>query len=405
MYLLTRKTQMPKAKLIIDKNIGENDEWAQLWGMSDPCFSARDCRTFLDENQEADEIEVEISSNGGNTTHGFEIYDLLKTCGKKVTTIAFKCNSIATVIFLAGEDRRVSKNAQFVIHNPFIDPWGLGYDGLTADDLQKIADEVKAVEDKIFNLYSEVLGLDDAKQTEIRNLMSADTDLGSDKALEYGFATSIINGPTQAKAIKLAQYSNNIAALLKTKSKKSPDMDIKAFKTQLDAISASIAKGFEKLGLKPDGSPAKPEVQNATATLEDGGTIYFAEDSLTNGITIYTDEAMTTVATAGDYRLQDGTTFKVDENGKASDVTAPANLEAENARLEAEVTNLQTELQNAKQANVEVVNQLKDLSKQVSDLLKVVPGDPGKPTPKGSESGEISAAKKDLERRRQFRSK
>lgn len=394
---------MPKAKLIIDKNIGENDEWAALFGMTDPNFSVQDCINFLNENQDADEIEVEISSNGGNTTHGFEIYDRLKACGKKVTTIAFKCNSIATVIFLAGEDRRISKNAQFVIHNPFIDPYALGYDGLTADDLQKIADDVKAVEDKIFNLYAEVLGLDEAKQIEIRNLMSADSDLGSDKALEYGFATSIINGPTQAKAVKLAQYSNNIAALLKTKSKKSPDMDIKAFKTQIDAISASITKGFEKLGLKPDGSPAKPEVKNATATLEDGGTIYFAEDTLSNGITIYTDEAMTTTATADDYKLQDGTTFKVDENGKASDVTAPANLEAENARLTEEVSNLQTELQAAKDANVEVVNQLKDLSNQVKALSEAVPGDLGKPNPSANSKTEVSAAKADLEKRRRFR--
>jgi ATP-dependent protease ClpP protease subunit len=392
---------MPKAKLIIDKNIGENDEWAELWGMADPCFSARDCRNFLNENAEADEIEIEISSNGGNTTHGFEIYDLLKLSGKKITTTAYKCNSIATVIFLAGEDRRISKNAQFVIHNPFVDPWGLGYDGLTADDLQKIADEVKSVEDKIFNLYIEALALDETKQAEIKNLMSADTDLGADRALEFGFATAIINGPSQAKAIKMAQYSSNIAAFLKTKSKKS-DMDIKAFKTQLDAISASITKGFEKLGLKPDGTPTKPEVKNATATLEDGGTIYFAEDSLTNGITIYTDEAMTTVASAGDYRLQDGTTFKVDDAGKTSEVTEPANLQAENARLTEEVSNLQTELQNANQAKVEVVNQLKDLSKQVSDLLKVVPGDSGKPTPEGPK-GEISAAKTDLEKRRRFR--
>lgn len=393
---------MPKAKLIIDKNIGENDEFAAMFGMSDPNFSARDCRNFLDENQEADEIEVEISSNGGNTTHGFEIYDLLKGCGKKVTTIAFKCNSIATVIFLAGEDRRISKNAQFVIHNPFIDPWGLGYDGLTADDLQKIADEVKAVEDKIFNLYAEVLALDEAKKTEVRNLMAADSDLGADKALEFGFATSIINGPTQAKAIKLAQYSNNIAALLKTKSKKSPDMDIKAFKDQLDAIKASLNKGFEKLGLKPDGSPAKPEVKNATATLEDGNTIYFAEDTLSNGISIFTDENLTTPATAGDYKLQDGTTFKVDDSGKAAEVTAPANLEAENASLKEEVSNLQTELQAAKDANVEVVNSLKALSTQVEALAKFVPGDPGQRKPKEG-AAEVSAAKKDLEARRKFR--
>lgn len=393
---------MPKAKLVIDKNIGDNDEWAEMFGMTDPNFSASDFRNFLDQNQEADEIEIEISSNGGNCTHGFEIYDLIKNSGKKVTTIAFKCNSIATVIFLAGSERKISKNAQFVIHNPFIDPYGLGYEGLTADELLAISNDVRAVEDKIFNIYKEVLGLDENQQTEVRNLMSADTDLGADRALEFGFATAIINGPTQAKAVRLAQYSNNIAALLKTKSKKSPDMDIKAFKAQLDAISASIAKGFEKLGLKPDGTPAKPEVKNATATLEDGGTIYFAEDTLANGITVYTDEAMTTVAAAGEYKLSDGTTFKVDETGKTSDVSAPEDLAAQNAQLQEEVSNLQNELEAAKKTNKEVVAQLTALSKQVDALAKVVPGDPGKPNP-GASGAEKSEAKASLERRRQYR--
>ena len=391
---------MPKAKLVIDKNIGDNDEWAEMFGMSDPNFSASDFRNFLNENQEADELEIEISSNGGNCTHGFEIYDLIKNSGKKVTTIAFKCNSIATVIFLAGSERKISKNAQFVIHNPFIDPYGLGYEGLTADDLQAIANEVKAVEDKIFNIYKEVLGLDENQQTEVRNLMSADTDLGADRALEFGFATAIINGPTQAKAVRLAQYSNNIAALLKPKSKIS-NMDIKTFKDQLASIQASVAAGFKKLGLKPDGTPDKPEVKNATATLEDGGTIYFSEDTLSNGITVYSDEAMTTVATAGDYKLQDGSTFKVDENGKVSDLTAPADLEAENARLTEEVSNLQTQLQAAKSANKEVLNQLTTLNTQVQALAAVVPGDKGgKQDPP---SGEKSAAKASLERRRQYR--
>ena len=247
---------MKTAKIVIDKNIGEKDFFAQMFGDIATTFSSSDMSEFLNDNSDATNIEVEIRSDGGSVTQGFEIYDLLKNSGKAIKTIAYKANSIATVIFLAGSERVITKNAQFVIHNPFIDPMNLGYNGLTAEDLHAIADDIKQCEDKIFNLYKEVLALDTNSEIEVKNLMAADTDLTADNALKYGFATSIINGgEAQLKALKNTAYSTKIAALLKDKNNNNNNMDNKEIKSQLDKIAGSLKNLFKVNNLNENGEP------------------------------------------------------------------------------------------------------------------------------------------------------
>src|SRR5690348_15489588 len=78
-------------------------------------FSPEDARKFLRENKEAIEIVVEISSNGGYKTECQEMYNILKNSGKRITTVGYKVNSIATVIVLAGDERLVVDPVEFVI--------------------------------------------------------------------------------------------------------------------------------------------------------------------------------------------------------------------------------------------------------------------------------------------------
>ncbi len=372
---------MKTVKLVIDKNIGETDVFAQMFGDITTTFSSSDMSKFLEDNSDATNIDVEIRSNGGSVTQGFEIYDLLKNSGKVIKTIAYKANSIATVIFLAGSERVITKNAQFVIHNPFIDAYSLGFEALTADDLQAITDEIRDCEAKIFNLYNEVLGLDANAQVEIKDLMKADTDLTSDKALKYGFATAIINGEgAQLKNIKQTAYSNKIAAILKEKSNKNTMDNTKEIKSGLDKISASLKNLFKAQNLNEDGSPIN-EVKNTTATANDGTVMYFTESVLVAGIAVFTDEAMTTPVPDGIYPVEQTEVYVVGglvekiESMEEEAKKKMAALETENTSLKAEIENLKSANSTIEAANLATVNQLKEISTEFQNLKKLVPND------------------------------
>lgn len=71
---------------------------------------------FLDEVKD---IEVVINSGGGSVTGGYSIFRALLKSEKVVqTTIAGVCASICSIIFLAGQIRKVESYGLFMIHNP-----------------------------------------------------------------------------------------------------------------------------------------------------------------------------------------------------------------------------------------------------------------------------------------------
>jgi ATP-dependent protease ClpP protease subunit len=364
------------ATLVIDKNIGSNDEFAIMFGMEDPNFSSNDCAKFLEANTDATVIEVEIRSNGGSVTQGFEIYDLLTTSGKTINTTAYKCNSIATVIFMAGTDRRVSKNAEVIIHNPAIDGYSLYGDRLTADKLQEIADDVKVSEDKLYNFYAEKLAIvaGSDKETQLKDLLSKETDLGSTGALDWGFATSIIKETTNSTTVKkIAMYSDKIAAIVKENSKfNNNNMDIKAMAAEISGLKTMITEALASF-------KKKPEVNASTTTLDNGTSIYFAEGGLSVGVKVYSDEAMTTPVSDGDYKTNEGDTFTV-KGGEISTYTEmDANtdtvdsLNAKLAEKDTEISDLKAQIDAEKASKNALIAKVTEISTKVEAFAKVIP--------------------------------
>ncbi len=148
-------------------------------------------------NKEAETLIVHINSNGGSVDAGFAIYDILKTSGKKITTlIEGQCYSIATVISLAGKDRQATSNSEFLVHNPFSVATG------DASDVAKKAEKIKKFEDKIANHYATLTSItfDDAKSE-----MEKDTFMDLEKAKEYGFITEIVD---TLKAVAFVSVNN-----------------------------------------------------------------------------------------------------------------------------------------------------------------------------------------------------
>lgn len=137
----------------------------------------------LDQLGEVDEIDVYINSYGGSVAQGFAIYNMLKNHPAKVRTICngFAC-SIASVIFLAGDERIMQGASLLMIHNPFTYSCG------NADELRKVADDLDKMAQVSIDLYCESTGLDAAI---VKDMMDKETWMSASDALELGFATSV----------------------------------------------------------------------------------------------------------------------------------------------------------------------------------------------------------------------
>ena len=158
-----------------------------------------------------EKIFVEIESDGGNVNEGIAIYDLLKNSGKHVTTIGEKINSIACVIFLAGDSRIAYKNIKAHIHSAWIDPQRLLGIQLNAEILNELQNEAEACDQKILDLYTDVLGK--GKEKELLALMTEQTPVSAGRLLELGFATEVIEHEYQSQN-KVLTFSNNFFNLI-----------------------------------------------------------------------------------------------------------------------------------------------------------------------------------------------
>lgn len=132
---------------------------------------------------DATDIVVKINSIGGDVDEGFAIHDFLRSQGLPVTTIGEgRVYSIATIILLAGDNKLMAPNAQFMIHNPWAVAAG------DADELRRYAAELERREAQIANFYQEKTGKDLA---EIQNLMNQETFFTASETVEFGFADAV----------------------------------------------------------------------------------------------------------------------------------------------------------------------------------------------------------------------
>lgn len=182
----------------------DESQFAEDFGM----VSAASIKRQMDAApQGTTEFKVHINSRGGDVAEGFAIHDMLANSGKKITTIIEGlCASIATIVALAGSTRQMTKNSEFMIHNP----WGT-IQG-TAEEVQQYADYLAETEKKIVDFYATQTGGDKKK---IASLMDKETFLTSDEALEMKFITEVLEPITALAKINI--NSNKIITMDKFK--------------------------------------------------------------------------------------------------------------------------------------------------------------------------------------------
>lgn len=129
------------------------------------------------------DLRVRINSYGGEVAEGLAIYSLLKSFGRKVTTVCdgFAC-SAASVIFMAGEKRVMTNSSLLMIHNAWT------YASGDANALRKQADDLEKITKPSLDIYKSVSNL---SEEEIKKMMDDETWITKEEALAYGFATEI----------------------------------------------------------------------------------------------------------------------------------------------------------------------------------------------------------------------
>lgn len=162
---------------IVDNDTGKFYDWIGWDAVYPGKFS-----TLLDG---ADEVEVNINSNGGDVFAASEIYTLLSQHSGRVTVnIQGLAASAASVIAMAGDVVHISPTAQIMIHKA----WTIA-DG-NADDMAHTSEFLDGIDDSIMNAYVAKTGLD---KSELSNMMAKETWLTANQAVDYGFADDVMD--------------------------------------------------------------------------------------------------------------------------------------------------------------------------------------------------------------------
>lgn len=277
---------------------------------------AKEVEDLIKAGPEANEIDVEMDSEGGNVFEGFSIYNLLKNSGKKIkVAVVGKCGSIATLIALAAEKKDITMNkpvGMWLIHNPTV--------GLQGDskELESASSVLKTIESIMVKVYKERMKL---SGEEIQKMMDAQTPFTPEEAEKAGLVGGTVEEIKAFEAVARFDYES-----LNKKDN-----------TKLGQIWEGLQELIRSI--------KKPEIKNAvTLTLTDGGSIYVdTETTPAVGDNVFTDVSMAEMVAAGDYLIDDGSLIVVGGDGVITEIKQQ-NDEDMNKELEAKIKEIETEM-------------------------------------------------------------
>lgn len=315
----------------------------RFWGDAEGvCF--KDIDEFVGKMDVKDNsIEIRLHCDGGSCIEGWAIYDRLRATGKEITAIVEgNAASMATVILMAApkERRKAYQSAQICCHNPWIPNYAL--DGaLTADNLQKAAENLREQQDKMLDLYVERCGCD---REAMQALMNEDKYIDAKRAKELGIIGEII-APASAKK---GANNNNSNSNPMAKEKDETKVEVKA---------SLLDRALAKLGLKTIDELAK----GMDLSTADGGTLTIEREE---GEPQVGDKA----SPDGEHKMPDGSTIVVADGviteikpAEEEDPDGDDEKDAKIANLEAQVAELQTKLADA-QAKAKNTDELRILN-------------------------------------------
>ena len=148
-----------------------------LWGITAADFD-RDLKAL----GEVTQINLRINSPGGDVFDGIAIFNMLRHHRARVAvTIDGIAASMASVIAMAGDEIAMPDNAMMMIH----DPSGMVVG--TSGDMRELADALDKVKESLVSAYAK----SDLDRNRVAEIVTAETWLTADEALDLGFADRV----------------------------------------------------------------------------------------------------------------------------------------------------------------------------------------------------------------------
>lgn len=199
-------------------------------------------------NDDTERVLIDLRSMGGDTFEAFAMYDYLKGLTVPVTVnIVGATASAGTLIAMAADERTITENSKFLIHNNWTATVG------DSVEHKKNADALERFDRDAVNIYHKATGMN---KSEIRSLMKEERWLDAVEAKEKGFVHRIINVKNK---IEMEENNKKIEDLTK----------------QVNDMQATIKNMSEELAVKDQiiDNYEKQRVQDAVKTLESDGKV------------------------------------------------------------------------------------------------------------------------------------
>ena len=212
------------------------------------------------------DLKLRINSPGGDVFAAQAIYNQLKSYTGNITAcIDGMAASAATIITCAADKVVMPSNGIFMIHNPMC----IVVDYMDVPKLKKMTDRLTAVKQTIVNVYMKKCK--NVAEAKLNRLMDAETWMGADEALAYGFVdevaadeqvnNSLQNGIAVVNniSIDMTRYRRpeKLKDILQSKPKEDKDMDDE--KTLLDKLRDLLGVDNSQQDKKPQPDPVAVE--------------------------------------------------------------------------------------------------------------------------------------------------
>lgn len=283
---------------------------------------------------------VYINSIGGGVDVGFDIYNYLKSLPVPITTIGTGVvASIATVIFMAGSERKLRKNTEFMIHLPSGSVSG------TSSDIEAYSELIKKYDKKLIDFYVETTGL---QKEAIEPFLKNETWLSIDDAFDFKFITEMeIDFPFVAKAVYNLNTDTNMTNLT--------NEDKSWIEQKFDAILAKFSK-----------KPTNIMLQDANGVELEFPEVADGEEPAIDSKVLVDGEPAN-----GEYLMPDGSTYVCVE-GYLKEIKMPEDNAEDLEALKSEVETLRKEKAELTTALAEKTSVFDAMTQEVKDLKKTI---------------------------------
>lgn len=163
----------------------DDDRWIYEW-FGYRAFSPEQVRDAIAQNPEGEDLVLEINSPGGSVFAGSEMYSILRACSIPTRAeIQSLAASAASYLCLGCDSVAISPVAQMMMHLPST------YTDGDRTEHQRSIGMLDATREAILNAY-ELKARGKTDRAELRRMMSAETWLSAQDALDHGLVDEIL---------------------------------------------------------------------------------------------------------------------------------------------------------------------------------------------------------------------